>query len=333
MKIIRILPPACLLALLAGVIFAQGSQTYCDIEGVVLGSDHQPVGNVMITLQSSFGAQVARTVTSTDGRYTFSRVVPGNYLIEASPNEKLFRRAVSGAVCNEPLRTGRDAFIAQPVRVPDIMLSPAPRPVTATPGTVFAQNVPPAAEAEYKQAEENRAKGKKPEAIAHLNRALEIFPNYFLAAQTLGLTYLELEQYRQAVVPLQKAININPKAAPSYLGMGIALVNLDRAEVALEALKEARALDPGAWRVQLYSGVALLNLGRFDEAEKALKAAYASGGAGEASSAHLYLASVYEKSQRYREAISELETYLKESPKAASADNIRKVIKNLRAKL
>jgi Flp pilus assembly protein TadD len=337
MKNNRLRLPACLLLLLfSGLSFAQGSQTSCDVQGAIVGPGYKPIGNVLVILQTGSGAQIARTTTTTDGRYTFFRVAPGNYSIEVSPNETQYQKTmVGGIVCNEPLRgSARESFINQPVSIPDIMLRPVARIAEITaPGVVFAQDVPPAAEGEYKQAEDKLAKGKKDEAVNHLNRALEIFPNYFIAAQKLGLVYLEMEQYRQAVVPLQKAINVNPKAAPAYLGIGMALVNLDRPEVALEALKEAQTLNPGSWRVHLYSGIALLNLGRLDEAEKSLKEAFALGGAAEGGSAHLYLASVYDKRKQYKEAVSELETYLKENPKAPNAENIKKVLKNMKSKM
>jgi regulator of sirC expression with transglutaminase-like and TPR domain len=52
-----------------------------------------------------------------------------------------------------------------------------------------------------------------------------------------------------------------------------------------------------------------------------------------ASSANLFLASVYTKRNQNREAINALESYLRDSPKAANAARVKDAIANLKAKL
>ncbi len=64
-----------------------------------------------------------------------------------------------------------------------------------------------------------------------------------------------------------------------------------------------------------------------------MKDAYAIGGPKQASSAHLYLASIYNIRKEYQKAIDELEAYLKETPKAPNAPRIREAITKLKAKL
>jgi cytochrome c-type biogenesis protein CcmH/NrfG len=77
----------------------------------------------------------------------------------------------------------------------------------------------------------------------------------------------------------------------------------------------------------------LLELKRLDDAENALKTAYKLGGPSKAASAHLYLASIYSTRGQHQQAISELETYLRESPKAANAASIKAAIASLKSKL
>jgi len=70
-----------------------------------------------------------------------------------------------------------------------------------------------------------------------------------------------------------------------------------------------------------------------DAAERSLKQAYVIGGPTQARAAHLYLASIYNTRKQYQRAINELETYLRDNPKATNASRIQEAIQKLKAKL
>ena len=302
-------------------------QTMYDIEGVVEAPNSTPIGGVAIILEDITRARIGQTITSTDGRYRFNRIVAGTYFIVAKPNSSEFRGAIQRV---ELLDTSRSGAAVSSERV-DITLDAIPRPDMVI-GTVFAQDVPPEATARFERAMESVAKKNTPQAIKELNDALGIFPNYFMANQQLGLIYVEIEDYQKAIPRLVKAIEVNQKAAPSYLALGISSLKLGRADLALDALDRARRLEDKSFRVHFYLGLTFLELNRLDDAEGALKNAYKLGGAAKASSTHLYLASVYTKRGQNREAIAELESYLRESPKAANAPSVREAITSLRSK-
>jgi tetratricopeptide (TPR) repeat protein len=200
-------------------------------------------------------------------------------------------------------------------------------------GTVFAQEVPPDAQKEYLSALASISKGEPQSAIEKLNRAIKIFPTYFLALQQLGLVYIDTEKDQQAINPLTKSLEINPRSPQSHLGLGMAYVNLSRPKEAIKELNEALALDRREFRSHLYLGMALIDVGKLDEAEKSLKEAYSIGGPIQARTAHLHLASIYSTRKEYRKAIAELETYLRENPKAPNASQIQEAIMKMKAKL
>ena len=131
---------------------------------------------------------------------------------------------------------------------------------------------------------------------------------------------------------MQKALGINSKAAPSHLGLGIAYLNLNHPKEAIDELNKARDLDAKSFRAYFYLGIAMLNLGELDQAERSLKEAYTLGGS-RAQASHLYLASIYSTRKQYKQAIDELEAYLRDNPKAANAANVQETIRKLKAKL
>jgi tetratricopeptide (TPR) repeat protein len=198
---------------------------------------------------------------------------------------------------------------------------------------VFAQAVPPDAEKEYLSAVTSLAKGEREAAVEKLKRAIQLFPTYFLALQQLGFVYIDNERDQLAIEPLTKALQVNARSAQSHLGLGMAYVNLDQPKEAIKELNAALALDRRDFRSYLYLGMALITAGKLDDAEKALKEAYALGGPTAARTAHLYLASIYSTRKEYQKAITELETYLRENPKAPNAPKIREAIAKMKAKV
>ena len=305
------------------------AQTVYELEGTVYGPDSKAMPNVTVTLQNHAGAQVDQDITKTDGRYRFAGVTAGTYYISVKPPAPGLQQLLQKI---ELINTGVNVTNYSKERF-DFTLNrttASERPVV---GTVFAQAVPPDAEKEYLSAMTSISKGEREAAIPKLDRAIKIFPTYFLALQQLGLTYIDTEKDRLAIEPLTKSLQINARSALSHLGLGMAYVNLDQPKEAIQQLNEALALDRRDFRVYLYLGMAFINTGKLDEAEKSLKEAYSIGGPNQARTAHLYLASIYSTRKEYQKAIAELETYLRENPKAPNASQIQEAITKMKAKL
>ncbi|HVG28861.1 MAG TPA: tetratricopeptide repeat protein [Pyrinomonadaceae bacterium] len=307
------------------------AQSFYEVQGTIYAPGMQPLGRIAVFLEDQTRARVGQSITDADGRYQFSRVVAGVYYIVVRPNDRQLQSAVYRIELINSARSGTSSSVERA----DITLSAVARKAEAPPtaATVFAQDVPPAAEEEYKGAMESLAKKNNEQAVEQLKRALQIFPNYFLASQQLGLIYVEGEKFQQAITPLVKAIEVNPKASPSYTALGIASVNLGRPDLAEDALVRARGLDNKSFRVHFYLGLALIDLNRLDEAEKSLKEALRLGGGNKSTSARLYLASIYSKRGQNRQAIDELEAYLRENPKAGNAAGVQGAIAKLKSKL
>ncbi|MFN2530812.1 MAG: tetratricopeptide repeat protein [Pyrinomonadaceae bacterium] len=316
----------CFLVILFCGVHAS-AQSYYEIEGIVYGPGGNPQTGVAIFIEDLTRARIGQTITDTDGHYTFSRIAAGTYYVVVQPNDRQLQSAIQRIELINTARVGTNSSVE---RV-DVNLKPSTTVRESIPTTVFAQSIPPNAQSEYERAMANLAKKDSEQAMAHLNKAIQFFPKYFMALQQLGLLYVEREQYREAIPPLVKAIEINASAGASYLALGIASVRLGRSDLALDALERARRIDDKSFRVYFFLGTALLDLNRLDEAEAALKEAYRLGGS-KIPSAHLYLASIYSKREHNHEAISELEAYLRELPKAPNEATIRATIEHLRTK-
>ena len=306
------------------------AQTVYEVEGTIYGPESKTMVNVTVTLQNHAGAQIDQDITKNDGRYRFAGVVAGTYYISVKAAEPGFQELRQRI---ELINTGRNVTNYSKERF-DFSLNrtaASERPLTV--GAVFVQAVPPDAETEYRSAVTSITKGEREAAILKLNRAINIFPTYFLALQQLGFLYIDTEKDQQAIAPLTKSLEVNPRSSLSHLGLGMAYVNLGRPKDAIKELNEALAADRRDFRSHLYLGMALIDVGKLDEAEKSLKEAYSRGGPNQARTAHLYLASIYSTRKEYQKAIDELETYLRENPKAPNSAKIQEAITKMKAKL
>jgi tetratricopeptide (TPR) repeat protein len=319
---------ALLLLCCAACAATARAQTFYDVEGVVYGPGNQPFAGVVVFLEDVTRTRVGQVITGSDGRYRFSRVVAGTYFIVVRPTDEGLQPFVQRV---ELINSARGAGIASSSERVDIMIGAVPRRAPAAAGSVFAQDVPGEAEAEYERALQSLGKKERDRAREQLKRALKIFPNYFAASQQLGLLYVEAEQFQEAMPLLVKAVEINPKAGPSYLGLGISAVKLGRADLAVEALEHARKLDAKSYRVHFYLGLAQMDLDRLDAAVASLKEAQRLGVTAKFSAPRLYLAAVYSKRGQRAEAAAELEAYLAENPQAPNAANVREAIRKLKS--
>ncbi|HEX4900536.1 MAG TPA: tetratricopeptide repeat protein, partial [Pyrinomonadaceae bacterium] len=201
---------------------------------------------------------------------------------------------------------------------------------TATRGVLFVQEVPAPARKEF---ERGAALIKKPEqqkaALASLNKALEIFPQYYDALELLGTEYVKQQQYEPAVPLLTKAVEINPRGQASWYALGVAQYNLKQSPAALEALRRSVSLSPRSINSHLWLGIVLRLSGKLDEAETSLRAADKLADS-KLPDPHWQLALLLNQMKRYKEAADQLELFLKVEPNARDTELIKKLIKRLR---
>jgi protein O-GlcNAc transferase len=87
-------------------------------------------------------------------------------------------------------------------------------------------------------------KGRLPEAIALLRRAVELHPRLTVARCNLGLVHAALGQIRQAAASYRAAIEIEPDRAETHYELGNALLRGGRLDDAIGALRQAVSLKP-----------------------------------------------------------------------------------------
>jgi tetratricopeptide (TPR) repeat protein len=207
------------------------------------------------------------------------------------------------------------------------------------PSLTFAQHVPFAARLFYEEAQA-LFRAKQPEAgRGKLRQALDYFPTYFNALFLLATESHKLNDEKTALEMLERARKVNDSDARVYRLFGLIMTKQGKFRLAEFAFREALQRDPNHPPSHQARGVALLELALLEkevvpratllqEAERALQKALALS-ENKLTTAHLHLADVYKARGEKRQAVRELETYLKHRPNAPNEREIRETITRL----
>ena len=175
-------------------------------------------------------------------------------------------------------------------------------------------------------AEEDKLK----EAEAAFQRAVEVTPSFAPAHTAIGRLLQRAGNLNGAIESWKTAIRHDGKDFDANLNLGIAYLNLKRYPEAEPVLVDAALLDPTAVTPHYYIGIAYVMKNDLDIAMRAFEKARDLNGGKGLPAIHKYLGRIYGAKNKSKEAIQELETYLKLVPDAQDAEKVRKDISDLK---
>jgi uncharacterized protein HemY len=305
-------------------------QNFFTIIGSVKDVNGRSIPSIRVSLEDENTQPIRTVFADASGRFQFRGLRAGSYRVRVEtqglPYEAVSIPVDLTSMTNSRVNPSRTED-ATPV---DIVLRRKKSPAGSTPSTVFSQTIPPPALEEFNRAASIISKDPAAGILA-LQKATEIFPDYFDALDLLGSQYVKLGQFENATPVLMRALAVNGKGASSMYSLGVAFLKLKRFPESIEWLQKAAEIDAGNPNVFMMLGLALGNNNSLDESEAALKTAYQLGGAS-AADAHLYLGALYNKRERYGDAAREFELYLKEAKGLKDPTQIKDLIAKMKAK-
>lgn len=167
--------------------------------------------------------------------------------------------------------------------------------------------IPPKAMKELQRSQSAFLSGDVRGSAKHLERALQIYPDYLAAHNTLGSRYIELQQYEKAATEFQKAIDLDPRITQPFNNLSVALFLLQRYADAEIAARRSLGLDPHNSTARYMLGCVLATEKRNpSEAMELLRQTEV-----EFPDARLLLAQILIRQGAVNEAKNELHEYLK----------------------
>jgi len=317
---------------LAGV--PQGRNT---INGTVFNESHRPVADAYVELLDDYNSTLGRSKTDGSGHFTFNGLIDGRYKVKVVPYGTDYLEQTQDVVLASGSAIAGSGSARENV---DFYLKVNERasygPFAVGPRVVFVQDVPPAARKLYEDGVGFLKAKKEKEGFESLKKSLELFPNYYSALDRLGAEYAirgttDRSYLEAGLILLTKAVEVNPRGLHSLFGLGWTQYQLGLNAEAIESLTQATTVYGKSPDAYLWLGKALKRAAMQDRAEAAFKRANELSN-GKGADIHWEMAGLYRDQKRYKEAADELELFLKNESKAADAEKIKALIKQLRDK-
>ena len=286
----------------------------------VIYRDDRSVGrNVRVRLMSGAGDEtVADYFTTDQGTVEFNGVPLGDYHIRVSGEG--IEEADSGEFEVDRRKMSQSIFITvHPVNASNANNVPAGSQSVAK----VDLKVPDDARKEFDKATKAMAEHDWTSAQQRLSHAVELYPQYALAYNNLGLVYARMNDPMLERQALEKAISLDDHMVP-------AAVNLAKLSFREGSPLKAQSLLEGAIRADPNNAEALALLAQAQLLNKQYDAAIASAHTVHAmphtnlAVVHYIAARALEHENRPQEAITELQVFLKEESAGARADQVRK---------
>jgi len=178
-------------------------------------------------------------------------------------------------------------------------------------------HVPPKAIKEFERSQKAFQSGDLRSSTEHLQKALQIYPDFIQAHNALGLRFIQRGDYEKAVAEHQAALAIDAHFAQTHQDLALALLLLNRSQEAEAEARQAVDLEPNAPASSYMLGRALLAQRRLTP--EAIEMLHQSEAA--FPNARLVLAQIYFTKGQTDQVLAELRQYLQVP---ADPDNKRK---------
>jgi protein O-GlcNAc transferase len=177
-----------------------------------------------------------------------------------------------------------------------------------------------------------RAQGELDEAFALHQKAVELAGDDPMTHYELGISQYYLGKGKDAEASLKRAAELGPDDAQVRYVYGEVLRNLERYDESAQRYREALERDPDHDKAATKLAMVLTYLDKMDEADTVLQARIARHP--EDSEAYYLLGTVYEKQEKYTEAVKAYDKFLELAPNGdPNGDEARKRVRLLKRKL
>lgn len=277
-----------------------------------------------IALELAEGGPVDDCQTQPGGKCRFIPPTTGSYIVKVK--EPGYKQT-----------SARVDLISTPKGYVSLTLTPIPgeaplnQPKDSSGGSVSAADlaVPDNARKEFDAAQKALDAKDLDGGIAHLKKAVDLYPNFPQAYATLGAAYLEQKKFKEAQESLEKATQLDPKAAGAYIELGATLNQLKDYPGAVAALTKGLGLNPDVPAGDYELAKAYMAQQQWQNAEPYLRKTVAAQP--DMAGAHVMLGNVLLKKGDGPGALTEFQTYLKLDPNGPMAVGVRDVIPKIEA--
>ena len=283
-------------------------------------------GSASVSIFGATNPFTESTLTDSDGRFQFRKLTPGAYTLSVFvPGRGEARRTVEIGPGTAD-SSGRVNLT--------LNLSPADFAFddVSRQNSVSARELAVSGRArhEWDEAHKKLARRDVDGAVEHLERAVEISPDFAEAWNTLGTIAYQRHAVARAETCFRRALDGNPGLFEALVNLGGALVSENKPTEALPYNQHAAEIRPTDALSNSQLGLTWYELGRLDLAEQYLERARDIDPA-HFSHPQLVLCEIHQREHRSLDAAEDLEGFLQQHPDWPRAEQLRETIARLRA--
>ncbi len=284
---------------------------------------------ITVRLESTnFGTMTVQS--DRNGGFAFRSLTPGNYAVVVEGDE-YFESVREPVTIDTEVNAGIRRVAAPKIFTLPIYLQ-LKRSTIARAEVINAKwsAVPKEAMERYGRGLELVRENKTTEAAAEFRASIAAYAAFAPAHAALGKILLKAGDLNGAVAELRTAVRYDDSDFDAHIDLGIALLNLKRYREAEPELVTAAYLNRTAVTPHYYLGILFVVRNDLDVARKAFETAKELKGSRALPTLHKYLGRIYMAKGMKKEALEELETYVKLAPDAAGIEKVQRDISTLR---
>jgi tetratricopeptide (TPR) repeat protein len=302
-------------------VAAQGGEPVYELSG-----QFTPGAEASVTLFGATSPFHAFTTSDDSGRFTFKKLEPGAYTLAVYvPAKGEARKTVEVGPGTADAR-GRVA-LRMDLKDADFVYGDIMQHEHSVSARELA--IPDRAVKEYQESRKCLGRRETDAAVKHLERAVELAPQFAAAWNELGTIAYQTQQYERAEECFRKALQQDPKAYEPLVNLGGVLVTLHNTEDAWKFNAFAVLERPGDALANSQMGLTYFQMGDFDRAVKYLEKARQIDPA-HFSHPQLVLAEIHLRRSERLAAAESLEDFLRQHPDWPQAAKMRETIQALR---
>lgn len=294
-----------------------GNQAF-EVSGQVNVADtNEPAGNVPVRLERFSGGLVDQMNTDGRGRFRFTNLQRGYYKVVinapgyAPTQQEADLTLLSKTYLLFTLATSKSGARGEPTGA----------------GAVVDARVPADAREELAQGRSAMARKSYPDAVAHLQKAISIYPDFFDARLLLATAFIDLRDWANAETTLRRTLELKPENATALIYLGEVYWRQKRFPDAEQTLLAGLKLDEKSWHGYFTLGRLYWELGDVAKAGPPLgktlqlKPDFAE--------AHLLAGNILLRVNQQQRAVIEYQEYLKLAPKGEFAPQTRELVQKI----
>jgi tetratricopeptide (TPR) repeat protein len=285
----------------------------------------EPEGTASVTLFGATRPFTTSTLTDESGRFTIKKLEPASYTISVFlPGQGEARQTIEVGPGTADAR--KRVHLVLRLKDADFDRTALERQHSVSRRQL---TIPEKAFREYADAQKDLERHDTASAEKHLERAVELAPQFAGAWNNLGTIAYQTQRFPMAEQRFREALRQDPGAYEPLVNLGGVLINLRQLDEALEVNVHATLVRPNDALAHSQLGMAYFEIGRFDDAVKHLERARQLDPA-HFSHPQLYLAEIYLRRGEKGAAADVMEDFIRHHPDYPQAEAMKTKIAELR---